>query len=98
MRAIVHPGPVSAERHAAAPCTATPFTARLLPGRSVNQAVAEAFADAGFASGYIRLKGAAVDPMRYVMPAPSPDETHAAWYSETNAPPGVTTIEDAGMT
>ena len=97
MRAIVHPGPVSAERHAAVACEATPFAARLMPGRSVNQAVAEAFADAGFASGYIRLKGAAVDPMLYVMPAPAPDETHAAWYSETYAPRGVTTIEDAGL-
>lgn len=98
MRSIVHPGPASAQRYAAVPCTATPFTARLLPGHRVNQAVADAFAAAGFSSGYLRLKDVSVDPMRYVMPAPSPDDAHAAWYSETYAPQGAAIIEDAGMT
>lgn len=72
------------------------LTLRLKPGRSVNRAVAEAFAEAGFAGGYIRLEDVPVSPMNYVIPAASPDAAHAAWYSATRSPAGVTTIEEAG--
>ncbi|MCV0397779.1 MAG: DUF296 domain-containing protein [Rhizobiaceae bacterium] len=96
-RFIRHPGPVSADRVAAATCRARRVELTLLPERSVNEAVADAFASLGAKSGYIRLRGAKVSPMRYVIPAATPDETHAAWYSETFAPDGVTVIEDAGL-
>ena len=79
------------------PCAAEPLTLRLHSGRLINDAVAQAFADAGFAGGYVRLRDAKVDPMRYVIPAASPDGAHAAWYSDTVAPDGTTIIEDAGL-
>jgi predicted DNA-binding protein with PD1-like motif len=69
----------------------------LRDGRSANEAVGEAIAAAGFSGGYLRLSGAAIDPMAYVIPAASPDGSHAAWYSGTFAPTGVTQIEDAGF-
>ncbi|GLS40896.1 DUF296 domain-containing protein [Mesorhizobium tianshanense] len=97
LRGIRHPGPIAAERFTAMPCAAQPLTLRLEPGRSINEAVAQAFADAGFSGGYIRLRNARVDPMRYVIPAASPHGTHAAWYSDTFAPEGITVIEDAGL-
>lgn len=97
MRSVRHPGPPSAERIFSAPCQAERLTLTLEPGRSVNRAVAEAFDRAGFAGGYIRLRDAAASPMRYVIPAAAVDGRHAAWYSETFAPEGVTVIEDAGM-
>ena len=97
MRSIRHPGPVSRERFFAVPCTAVPLRLTLAAGISINEAVGRAFAEAGLAGGYIRLAGASVDPMRYVIPAAAPDDTHAAWYSETFAPAGVTVIEDAGL-
>ncbi|AZN98731.1 DUF296 domain-containing protein [Mesorhizobium sp. M9A.F.Ca.ET.002.03.1.2] len=97
MRSIRHPGPMAAERFAAMPCVAEPLTLRLEPGRSINDAVAQALAEAGFSGGYIRLRNARVDPMRYVIPAASPNSTHAAWYSDTFAPQGITVIEDAGL-
>lgn len=97
MRSIRHPGPVSPERIAAVPCRALPVTLTLKPGQSVNQAVAEAFSAVGAAGGYIRLRNAAMSPMRYVIPAASPDGKHAAWYSDTFAPEGVTVTEDAGL-
>ncbi|BCH18138.1 MAG: DUF296 domain-containing protein [Mesorhizobium sp.] len=97
MRSIRHPGPIASERFAAMPCAAAPLTLRLETGSSVNDAVAQALADAGFGGGYIRLRNARLDPMRYVIPAASPDGTHAAWYSDTFAPEGMTVIEDAGL-
>jgi predicted DNA-binding protein with PD1-like motif len=97
MRSIRHPGPVQAERVAAAPCTARAVRVSLKPGRSVNDAAAEALASVGARSGYIRLRNARVAPMRYVIPAASPDGAHAAWYSDTFTPAGTTLIEDAGM-
>lgn len=96
-RSIRHPGPVATERFAAIPCAAEPLTLWLHSGRSINDAVAQAFADAGFPGGYIRLRDAPVDPLLYVIPAASPDGAHAAWYSGTFAPKGITVIEDAGL-
>ncbi|SIT58031.1 conserved hypothetical protein [Mesorhizobium prunaredense] len=97
MRSIRHPGPIASERFAAMPCAAEPLTLRLEAASSINDAVAQALAVAGFSGGYIRLRNARVDPMRYVIPAASPDGTHAAWYSDTFAPEGITVIEDAGL-
>lgn len=98
MRSIRHPGPVAAERSAVVPCRAEAVRLLLDPGRSVNQAVAEAFGRAGVPGGYIRLRNASVSPMRYVIPAAAtPDGSHAAWYSDTFAPAGVTVVEDAGL-
>lgn len=97
MRSIRHPGPIASERFAAMPCAAERLTLRLEAGSAINDAVAQALAVAGFSGGYIRLRNARVDPMRYVIPAASPDGTHAAWYSDTFAPAGMTVIEDAGL-
>jgi Dehydrogenases with different specificities (related to short-chain alcohol dehydrogenases) len=95
MRSIRHPGPVSRERVFVVPCTAVPLRLTLAAGISINEAIGHAFAQAGFAGGYVRLAGARVDPMRYVIPAAAPDGAHAAWYSEILAPAGVAVIEDA---
>ena len=97
LRSIRHPGPASPDRAAVVTCRAEPVTLTLEPGLSVNQAVAEAFARMGATGGYIRLRDAHISPMRYVIPAAAPDDSHAAWYSETFAPEGVVAIEDAGL-
>lgn len=80
-----------------APCTAHRVSLGLKAGKSVNQAITGALGAAGFSSGYARLAGVQLEPLRYVMPAPSPDDAHAAWYSETFAPPGMAIVEDAGL-
>ncbi len=97
MRTIQHPGPSAAERVHSMACCADRMTMELQAGCSLNQSVAEAFATAGLVSGYVHLRDAAVEPLRYVIPAVSPDGQHAAWYSETFAPQGVCIIEDAGL-
>lgn len=76
-------------------CRAHPLVLDLRKGESVNAAVTGALARAGFASGFVRLDGVAVAPMRYVIPAEAPDDRHVAWYSATHAPDGVVVIEKA---
>jgi len=97
MRYLKHPGPVAAEREQSARCRATPLSLRLEKGLSANSAITGALADAGFSAGYVHLENVAISPMRYVIPAASPDDSHVAWYSETYAPDGVVIIEGAGV-
>lgn len=96
-RSIVHPGPLAEERIAAVPCRVERLKVDLAAGVNINQAVSDALAARGFTSGFVRLKNARVNPMRYVIPAPATDDQHAAWYSETFAPDSETLIEDAGF-
>ncbi|MCO6393324.1 DUF296 domain-containing protein [Aliihoeflea aestuarii] len=97
MRSIRHPGPPASERSSVAPCGAQALQLELKAGESVNRAVTRAFAEAGFLGGYADLEEVQLAPLRYVIPAPAPDEKHAAWYSATFAPEGMATIEAAGL-
>jgi predicted DNA-binding protein with PD1-like motif len=97
MRSIRHPGPVAPVRERVAAGTAVPLVLRLRAGQSVNAAVTGALAEAGCASGYVDLDGLAIAPMHYVIPAASPDTSHAAWYSDTHSPAGIVTVERAGV-
>lgn len=96
MRTIRHPGVPAAERIRSVDCVAQRLALTLRAGLSVNQAIADAMAEAGFDSGYVRLRSVPVSPLHYVIPARSPDGEHAAWYSETYSPVGESVIEDAG--
>ncbi len=60
-------------------------------------AVAMAFAAAGYRSGYLRLSDVVLNPLAYVIPADAPDDSHAAWYSDTFHPDGPVTVTDAGL-
>ncbi len=84
MRRIQHPGEIAKERLIALPCEAVPVRVTLVAGQSLAQAVQSAFAGLGFAFGYLRLDGASFALLRFVTPAPSPGDDHAAWYSATN--------------
>lgn len=95
MRSLKHPGPPAAERERVAPCRAHRLSLTLPAGLNVNEAATGALAEAGFSSGFVRLDGVSIEPMRYVIPAPAPDDAHVAWYSDTRAPEGVVTIEKA---
>ena len=84
MRRIQHPGVVGEERLRALPCEAVPVRVTLVAGQSLTQAVQSAFVKLGFDFGYLRLDGASFAPLRFVTPAPSPGDDHAAWYSATH--------------
>lgn len=95
-RHIVHPGPPAPERFRFVECRAHSIALTVGPGASVNEAIAEAFAGQGFEGGFVRIRDVTMKQLDYVMPAASPDESHAAWYSETFSMPGGTII-DAGL-
>lgn len=95
-RHIVHPGPVSPERVRAVACHVQPVTLTLQTGCDINTAIARGFAAHGFEGGYVRLKNVAMRKLHYVMPAAAPDDSHAAWYSETHVMQNAV-ILDAGL-
>lgn len=97
MRRIQHPGKPSEQRLHALPCEAVPMRLTLIAGQSLTLAVQSAFAKLGFDFGYLRLDGASFAPLRFVTPAPSPDDNHAAWYSATYGTPAPTRARYAGV-
>ena len=97
MRFVRHPGPPALERETTTPCHAHLLSLSLQAGQSVNEAVTGALGNAGFSSAYVHLENVALAPMRYVIPAPAPDASHVAWYSDTCAPENGATIEQAGV-
>ncbi len=94
---IRHPGPPSADRIWSVPCRADPVELRLEGGHLLLDAVAKAFAAAGYRSGYLRLADVVLNPLAYVIPAEAPDDTHAAWYSDTFHPDPPATVTEAGL-
>lgn len=98
MRTIQQPGPAEPERVQWAQARGRKLTLALKPGLLLD-AIADAFAAQGFASGVLRLPaGLPLAPFAYVMPALSQTPEHAAFYSETFRPDGVTRIETGALT
>lgn len=95
MRTVVHPGKAAHQRLATVPCKAVAVEIDLEAGLSVGDAVARGLARKGFSSGYISLRGIALAPLHYVIPADAPDESHIAWYSETHRLPAAR-VQEAG--
>ncbi|MFO1147394.1 MAG: DUF296 domain-containing protein [Alsobacter sp.] len=95
---IRQPGPPAAERIVAVEGRGRGLRLRLAAGSLLLTAVAEALAAAGFPGGAVVLDGLALGPFAYVMPALSQTPDHAAYYSETFRPAGVTRIERGAMT
>lgn len=70
----------------------------LKAGAPLLASVHAGFAEAGFASGVVEIGELALGPFAYVMPALSKDGAHAAFYSDTFRPPGVTRFEGGALT
>ncbi|GLK65084.1 PCC domain-containing protein [Paracoccus kondratievae] len=95
---MVHPGPRATSRAEVRRAVLRPVRGRLRAGQTVMQAVGDLFASCGCKGGVLSLAGLCCGPMRYVLPDLSTDGLHAAWYSETHAPPGRWTIHSATAT
>jgi predicted DNA-binding protein with PD1-like motif len=95
---MIHPGPRAAARAVAVPASLRPVAGVLPAGRVLMNAVGRLFADAGCKGGVLWLDGVTCNPLRYVLPAPSTDGIHAAWYSDIHAPNGPVTIRHATAT
>jgi predicted DNA-binding protein with PD1-like motif len=98
MREIVQPGPPAAERIQWVEARGRAFTFGLEAGLPLLEAARRGFAAQGFAGGTLNIKRGALGPFAYVMPALSKTSEHAAFYSETFRPDGLTRLKFAAMT
>lgn len=95
---IKQPGPIAHERIVAVASHGRAFKLTLPAGQRLVDAVATGFAAQGFVSGTVDLSGVALGPFAYVMPALSKTGEHAAFYSDTFRPAGVSRIKHGAMT
>ncbi|MFN3448106.1 MAG: DUF296 domain-containing protein [Roseococcus sp.] len=96
MRRIAQPGPAPAARAIALPCAARRIAVELPAGARLLDALAALLE--GAESGSFTLRGGALHPFGYVMPAASPDAAHAAFYSAPQRPPGGAAWERGAVT
>jgi predicted DNA-binding protein with PD1-like motif len=98
MRTIAQPGPSVPERIQWVEARGRSFSFGCEAGLPLLEAARRGFAAAGFAGGTLNIRGGALGPFAYVMPALAPTSQHAAFYSETFRPAGVTRLKTATMT
>jgi predicted DNA-binding protein with PD1-like motif len=98
MRQIVQPGPPAPERIQWVAARGRAFAFTLEAGLPLLEAARRGFAAGGFAGGVLRWTGGALGPFAYVMPALSKTPDHAAFYSDTFRPAGITRLKLAAMT
>ena len=98
MRQIKQPGTPAAERIQWVEARGRGFSFTLEAGIPLLEAARRGFAAEGFASGVLNIKGGALGPFAYVMPALSNTAENAAFYSETFRPEGNVWLKQATMT
>ncbi|MGJ5082645.1 PCC domain-containing protein [Bradyrhizobium sp. HKCCYLS3013] len=98
MRSIIQPGTPVADRIQWVAARGRAFSFKLEQGLPLLEAARRGLAAQGFAGGVLDIKGGALGPFAYVMPALSKTADHAAFYSETYRPAGVTRLSTATMT
>jgi predicted DNA-binding protein with PD1-like motif len=98
MRSIQQPGAPIAERIQWLEGRGRAFALKLEAGLPLLEAARRGFAAQGFAGGTLNMRGGALGPFGYVMPALSKTGENAAFYSDTFRPPGVTRLKLATMT
>lgn len=98
MRQIVQPGAATPERIQWIETRGRAFSFTLDAGQPLLEAVRRGFAAEGFSSGTLAIKGGALGPLAYVMPALPKTREHAAFYSDTFRPAGIAHLTMAKMT
>src|SRR5450631_4914808 len=98
MRSIKQPGRPAPERIQWAEARGRAFTFTLQAGMPLLEAASRGFAAAGFAGGVLNMRGGALGPFAYVMPALSTTGENAAFYSDTFRPSGITRLQMGAMT
>jgi predicted DNA-binding protein with PD1-like motif len=98
MRSIVQPGPPNPERIQWVEARGRAFSFTLQAGLPLLEAARRGFAEAGFAGGVLSMRGGALGPLAYVMPALSKTGANAAFYSDTFRPTGIAQLKYAAMT
>ena len=98
MRSIAQPGPPAPERIQWVETRGHAFSFTLAAGLPLLEAARRGFAEAGFAGGVLSMRGGALGPFAYVMPALSRTGANAAFYSDTFRPAGITRLKLGAMT
>src|ERR1700688_653140 len=98
MRQIRQPGPSAPERIQWVEARGRAFSFTLEAGVPLLETTRRGFAAEGFAGGVLNIKGGALGPFAYVMPALSRTGENAAFYSDTFRPGGVTRLKMGAMT
>ncbi|CCE00256.1 DUF296 domain-containing protein [Bradyrhizobium sp. STM 3809] len=98
MRSITQPGAPIADRIQWVEARGRSFSFTLEKGLPLLEAAHRGFAAQGFAGGVLEMKRGALGPFAYVMPALSKTPNHAAFYSETHRPGGVSQLSTGTMT
>jgi predicted DNA-binding protein with PD1-like motif len=98
MRQIRQPGPIAPERIQWVEARGRAFSFRMERDVPLLEAARRGFAAQGFGGGVLSIRAGALGPFAYVMPALSKDDAHAAFYSDTFRPHGVTRLETGTMT
>jgi predicted DNA-binding protein with PD1-like motif len=98
MRHIVQPGPPALERIQWVEARGRAFSCTLQAGLPLLEAARRGFAAEGFAGGTLNIRGGALGPFAYVMPALSKTGENAAFYSGTFRPAGITRLKVGAMT
>ncbi len=98
MRNIPQPGRPAPERIQWAEARGRAFAVTLEAGLPLLEAARRGFAAEGFAGGTLNIRGGALGPLAYVMPALSKTGENAAFYSDTFRPEGVTRLQLGAMT
>src|ERR1700721_2053348 len=98
MRSIAQPGPPTPERIQWMAARGRAFSFTLEVGLPLLEAARHGFAAEGFAGGVLNIRGGALGPFAYVMPALSKAADNAAFYSDVFRPAGITRLRMGAMT
>jgi len=98
MRSIAQPGPPAPERIQCVEVRGRAFSFALEAGLPLLETARRGFAAEGFAGGTLSIKGGALGPFAYVMPALSKTGENAAFYSDSFRPAGIARLKQARMT
>lgn len=98
MRQIAQPGAATPERVQWVAARGRTFTFTIEPGLPLLETVRRGFAAEGFSGGTLSIGSGALGPLAYVMPALPKTAEHAAFYSDTFRPAGITRLDMATMT
>jgi predicted DNA-binding protein with PD1-like motif len=98
MRSIAQPGPPAPERIQWVAARGRAFSFTLEAGLPLLEAARRGFIAQGFAGGVLNIRGGALGPFAYVMPALSKTGENAAFYSDSFRPAGITRLNMGAMT
>ena len=97
-RLLRQPGPARACRLEIVQGDAVRLDFPLRQDATLHDALVTPLIQAGFQSATVRFSAAALNPFRYVRPAPAADDRHVAYFSAPHAPQGTSRIEVAQAT